>query len=159
MKIEPATADDLDRLVAIENAAFDPALYPRISRRQFRRHLNSDRAILLVARNRRGMAVGYGLGLVSRATPYVRFYSLAVDPETQNGRVGGQLIRAMEAVARERGSPGMRCEVRADKEKLLRSYARIGYLPYGREAGFYSDGASCVKLQKELSPVRRRGGK
>ena len=152
-RIEPAVPGDLDRLVAIENAAFDPALYKPMSRRQFRFHLASERTILLVARDATGTAMGYALGLCSRATNYVRFYSLAVDPHTQGGRVGAALFPALEEAARMRGSRGVQCEIRADNAKLLSRYIALGYVPYRRVADFYPDGASCIKMKRDFSPL------
>ena len=151
MKIEPAVPEDLDRLVAIETAAFDPALYTPMSRRQFRKHIGSERAILLVARDEAGMAVGYALGFASRASRYVRFYSLAVDPATQGGRVGAELFPALEEAARRRGSRGVQCEIRADNDKLLGRYTGLGYVPYRRVADYYPDGETCIKMKRDFA--------
>ena len=153
MTIEEAVPEDLDRLAAIETGAFDPRIYTRMTRRQFRRHIRSGSAIFLVARDNAGMAIGYALGFIKRSNPYLRLYSLAVDPGHQGGRVGAELFPAIEQIARERGMRGMQLEIREDNSKLLDHYSRLGYRSYRTVPDYYPDGASCIKLKADLAPV------
>lgn len=150
--ISRARPADLDRLVAIEAAAFDPGDYLRMTRRQFAVHITNPRATILVARDPAQGAVGYALGFRRRGTRYLRLYSLAVDPAQQGGRVGAELFRAVEAAAR-RARLGVQLEIRADNRKLLERYLGLGYRRYRDVPDYYPDGAPCMKLKKSFSAL------
>lgn len=152
MSVDKAVAGDIDRLAAIEAGAFDPAFYTRMTRRQFRRHIGSGSAILLVARDDSGAAVGYALGFVKRNTGYLRLYSLAVDPAHQGGRVGAELFAASEKAATDRGLRGVQLEIRADNAKLHDRYLKLGYRAYRQVPDYYPDGAGCIKLKRDIGP-------
>lgn len=144
MKLRRGTERDLERLVAIEAACFDPSRYAPMSRRQFRHHLSSSNAIVIVAEDDAGVAQGYALGLLHARRKAIRFYSLAVAPDAQRGDLGRVLFESIEAEARGLGL-AVQCEVRSDNEKLKDRYTRLGYVPYRTVEGYYPDGASCIK--------------
>ena len=152
LSVTPARMADLDRLVAIEGAAFDPALYVWMTRRQFAAHLASPRALILVARDPAAGIVGYALCFRRRGTGYLRLYSLAVDPAFQGGRVGAELFKSVEDAARREGL-GVQLEIRADNGKLLDRYLGLCYVRYRDVAEYYPDGAGCIKLKREMSAV------
>ena len=157
MPADEAVPGDVGRLLAIEAAAFDPALYTRMTERQFHRHIASETAVLLVVRDGAGSAVGYALGFIKRNTGYLRLYSLAVDPAHQGGRVGAELFAATEKAAAGRGLRGVQLEIRADNEKLHQRYLKLGYQPYRSVADYYPDGAGCIKLKRELGSAGHPG--
>jgi ribosomal protein S18 acetylase RimI-like enzyme len=159
MRIDAAVPEDLDRLVQIETGAFDARLYTQMTRRQFRRHLAGDRAVLLVARDPAGAPIGYALGFIKNNTSYLRLYSLAVDPAHQGGRVGAELFPAIEEVARQRSLRGMQLEIREDNFRLFDRYSRLGYRPYRKVPDYYPDGAACIKLKIDFAPALGRVGK
>lgn len=146
--VTPARLADLDRLVAIERAAFDPGLYVWMTRRQFAAHLASPRALILVAHDSGVGPVGYALCFRRRGTGYLRLYSLAVDPAFQGGRVGAELFQGFEEVARREGL-GMQLEIRADNRKLLDRYLGLGYSRYRDVPDYYPDGSDCIKLKRD----------
>jgi [ribosomal protein S18]-alanine N-acetyltransferase len=149
--IEEAHPGDIDRVLAIEAGAFDPALYTRMTRRLFRRHLAGGSAVFLVARDASGSAIGYALGFTKRNTNYLRLYSLAVDPAHQGGRVGAELFAAFEDAARHRGLRGVQLEIREDNSRLRERYLRLGYQIYREVPDYYPDGAGCLKLKRDVS--------
>lgn len=150
LSVRAAEKADLDRLVAIECAAFDPKLYVWMTRRQFAAHLGNTRALVLVAQDTAQGPVGYALCFRRAGTGYLRLYSLAVDPEFQGGKVGAELFRGVEDAARREGL-GVQLEVRADNQKLLSRYLALGYVPYRDVPNYYPDGTGCVKLKRERS--------
>jgi len=152
LSVTPARMADLDRLVAIEGAAFDPELYVWMTHRQFVAHLASPRALILVARDSSVGPVGYALCFRRRGTRYLRLYSLAVDPAFQGGRVGAELFKGVEAAARREGL-GIQLEIRADNRKLLDRYLGLGYARYRDVADYYPDGTGCIKLKREMSAL------
>lgn len=141
----PANADDVPRLVAIEEASFRT---DRISRRSFRRQIASPTLALLVAT--RGDTVrGYVLVSLRRRAKHARIYSLAVD--TKGGRgLGRRLMEVAERVAAERGYRLMRLEVNEHNARAIRIYERAGYRRIGRHERYYEDGAAALRYEKEM---------
>lgn len=142
-----ATSADLARLVEIEEAAFDPARYSRISPRQFRHHLVSRNSILAVVESDDGVVQGYALSLLHGGRNQLRFYSLAVAPDVQRGEYGKLLFESVEREGARRGL-AVQCEVRDDNTRLKERYARLGYSAYRIVEDYYPDRMACVKYVK-----------
>jgi ribosomal protein S18 acetylase RimI-like enzyme len=138
--IRPAKAADLDALLAIESR------FPgdRLSRRAFRHHLASDRAVVLVEETDAGVA-GYALLLRRRDSRWWRIYSLARAVGASPG-TGGRLLEASIAAARAAHAAGIRLEVRADNTAALRLYERYGFGLFESRNGYYEDGARALRL-------------
>ena len=154
-RIRRARPADLDALVALEQASFD---HDRVSRAQFRRHLASDSAVVLVA-DARGRVLGAALLFLRRGTRAARLYSIAVAQAARGQGLGAALLEACEREARKRGCGAMRLEVRTDNAAAMGLYERRGYLRRTREPGFYENGMDAWRYLKELAPVGvpRRG--
>lgn len=146
LRIRRATRDDLDALLELEHASFD---HDRISRAQFRRHIASVSAAVLVAEQSDAMA-GSALLFFRRGTRYARLYSIAVSHAARGCGVGAALLAAAECEARVRGSTAMRLEVRVDNASATALYERNGYRRGRREAGFYENGADAWRYEKIL---------
>ncbi|HET6520112.1 MAG TPA: peptidase C39 family protein [Geminicoccaceae bacterium] len=146
LRLGPATPDDLDDLVAIEQAAFAS---DRLSRRSFRHLLSRGQARCILARvNDR--AVGYALVLLRRGTSLARLYSIASLPESAGRGIGRALLAAAEAAALEAGCIAMRLEVRPDNGAAIRLYRRGGYREFGRFFDYYEDHAEALRFEKLL---------
>lgn len=104
--IRPATLDDLDALVAIEERCFDS---DRLSRRSFRHLLTRGRAITLVI-ERDGRLCGYSMALCNTGTSLGRLYSFAVDPGCRGYRYLslGYYCSLLAEARRHRVIPAMR---------------------------------------------------
>jgi ribosomal-protein-alanine acetyltransferase len=146
VRIRRARIADLARLVAIENAAF---ANDRMSARQWRHHLGSPRADVLVA-ERAGAIVGAAVVFFHARHDVARLYSIAVAREARGAGIGAGLLAAAEREARRRGSERLRLEVRAGNAAARRLYARRGYRVIGAKAGYYEDGADAVRYEKAL---------
>lgn len=147
MSIRPATLDDLDALVALEEHAFDS---DRLSRRSFRRMLTRGKAALLVD-DTGGALRGYVLVLFHSGTPLARLYSIAVDAAARGAGTGRALMEAAEAAARERDSVAMRLEVRSDNAAALKLYRSLGYRDFEMQADYYEDHTDAVRMEKPLT--------
>ena len=148
VRVRRAELSDLDDLVALEEASFD---HDRLSRAQFRRHLDSETAQVLVASANHRNFLGTAVVFVRKNSANARLYSLASKPEARGKGVGTALIDAAEDYARARRCRALRLEVRVDNESAIRLYQRLGYRRLGAAlAGYYEDGADAYRFEKAL---------
>ncbi len=146
--VRRAGAADLDALVALEEASFSA---DRISRRQYRRHLASASACVLVAGSGSAPCLGSALVFFRRGSPTARLYSLAIRAQARGRGLGAALIEAAEAEARSRGCHHMRLEVRTDNLPAIALYERLGYRRIGVCRAYYADGADGWRYAKALA--------
>ncbi|WP_026143125.1 MULTISPECIES: GNAT family N-acetyltransferase/peptidase C39 family protein [unclassified Thioalkalivibrio] len=148
--IRPATQEDLDALVALEQAAFE---IDRISRRQFRYLLTRGHAATLVAEDPAGNGLlGYVMLLFSRGTSLARLYSIAVGARARGQGLGRHLVEAAEDAARAHGRTDLRLEVRRDNTASLALFRGLGYRDFGTLDDYYEDHMDALRLQKSLAP-------
>lgn len=149
--IRPATLQDIDSLVAIENQCFES---DRLSRRSFRYMLTKAKATILVAEADHKLR-GYILVLFHAGTSLARLYSIAVVPEARGERVGERLVDAAEQEALEQECVYMRLEVRRDNEPSLRLFKKCGYRQFGTYNDYYEDHMEALRFEKSLMPKLR----
>lgn len=137
---------DLEALLALEHATFD---IDRISRAQWRRHIGSATATVLVA-GRPGTVDAAAVVFYRRNTRIAHLYSLAVSAHARGTGLGGTLLAAAEADARARGSHTMQLEVRPDNASAIALYERRGYTRVARLHHFYEDGSDAWRHRKDL---------
>ena len=135
LPLESVRPDDLDALVALEQRCFTS---DRLSRRSFRRWLEGDQRVLLVARDGDRLA-GYILVLFHRGTRLARMYSLAVDPDYRGQGLARRLIGAGEDGARDSGRFYMRLEVSSKNTSAIALYETLGYKQFGLYQDYYED--------------------
>ena len=146
VRVRRATRDDLDAIVMLENAAFDA---DRVSRRQWRHHLESLSAGVLLAISERHV-VGAMLLLFRRGSKVARLYSIAVAKGQRGRGIGARLLMAAERAARRRGANALHLEVRCDNAGAQRLYERLGYQRCGSRRAYYEDGADALRYCKSL---------
>ena len=147
--IRRAARTDLDALLALEEATFDS---DRISRAQWRRHIASPSAAVLVG-GRPGHVDAAAVVFYRRGSRRARLYSLAVGAHARGTGLGGALLAAVESDARARGCEVMHLEVRTDNVPAIALYERRGYARTASVPGFYEDGADAWRYAKRLTPV------
>jgi ribosomal-protein-alanine N-acetyltransferase len=140
VRVRRAELSDLDDLVALEHATFDS---DRVSRAQFRRHLDSDSARVLVASANHRRFLGTAMVFFRKGSRVARLYSIASLPESRGKGVGTALIEAAETAARQRRCHALRLEVRTDNHN---GYHRFGPVV----TGFYEDGSDAFRYEKIL---------
>ncbi|HEU4665250.1 MAG TPA: GNAT family N-acetyltransferase [Dokdonella sp.] len=146
VQVRRARLEDLDALVALERETF---ALDRMSARQWRRHLCSASAEVLVA-ERADRPVGAAVVFHRRGTDVARLYSIAVSASERGGGIGRALLDAAEQAARARGSRRLRLEVRSDNLAAQALYERAGYRAFGAHAAYYEDGADARRYEKAL---------
>ena len=146
-RVRRAAASDLDDLVALEERSFSS---DRLSRAQYRRHLDSDSALVLVASANHHLFLGSAVLFFRKRSTVARLYSLATRPEARGQGVGAALLEAAATAARRRGSRALRLEVRTDNAAAIGLYERHGFRRIGRYAQYYEDGADAWRYEKTL---------
>ena len=134
--IRRARQADLEPLVALEDRSFDS---DRMSRAQYRRHLDSESALVLVATTQ-GELLGSAVLFFRRHSTVARLYSLTTRPESRGQGVGTALIEASHRAARRRGCRALRLEVRVDNVSAISLYERHGYRKLALLKRYYQDG-------------------
>jgi [ribosomal protein S18]-alanine N-acetyltransferase len=147
VRVRRAEISDLDALVALEHHTFDS---DRMSREQYRRHLDSDSARVLVASTNHRQFLGTAVVFFRKHSGLARLYSLATRPEARGKGIGTVLIEAAETAARQRRCRALRLEVRADNHGAIGLYERRGYQRIGFLAGYYEDGADGWRYEKRF---------
>lgn len=146
VRVRRAEPSELDDVHALELVAFDS---DRMSREQYRRHLDSDSALVLVANARRRF-LGTAVVFFRRGSRVARLYSLASRPDARGMGVGSALLAASEAAARRRRCRALRLEVRVDNAAAISLYQQRGYRPLGRHRAYYEDGSDALRYEKML---------
>ncbi len=138
---------DLNELVMLEERTFDS---DRLSRAQYRRHLDSDSAQVLVASASHNHFLGAVVLFFRKHSNLARVYSLATQPQARGRGVGTALLEAAEHAARRRGCRALRLEVQVGNARAIRLYEHIGYVRIGRYEHFYQGGADAWRYEKVL---------
>jgi ribosomal-protein-alanine acetyltransferase len=147
VRIRRAADADLVALLELENASFAG---DRMTSRQWRRHLRSDSARVLVAVRARRLA-GAAVLFFRLRSRVARLYSIAVAADARGQGIGEALLEAAERAASRRGCDRLRLEVRVDNAGAQRLYERRGYRRFGRRAAYYEDGHDAWRYDKRLS--------
>lgn len=139
-----APADDLDRLMAVMQGAFDPEYGEAWTRRQVEDSLLLGRThYILVAED--GSVIAPGANESVNAAGFVlsrtgvdeeELLLFAVLPEYRGRGIGSQLLALFTAAARERGAARLLLEMRRGNpaEGL---YLRHGFTPIGMRKNYY----------------------
>jgi ribosomal protein S18 acetylase RimI-like enzyme len=150
VRIRKARARDLDAIDALEAASFT---VDRFSRRTFARLLKSSSAEFLIAEVE-GAPLGYILLLYREGARAARLYSLAAAPAARGRGVGTSLVQAGAQCAIERGCSRLRLEVRASNRSAISLYERTGFLTVDKLPGYYTDGATALRMELRLDEGR-----
>lgn len=145
--IRRATLADLDALIALERDCFAS---DRLSRRSFRHMLTQAHADLVVHVADDDALHGYALLLHHRGTQLGRLYSIAVHPSARGLGSGRALLRAIEAIAVERGCSSIRLEVATGNKAAIALYRDEGFVEIGRFFDYYEDHGDALRMEKSL---------
>lgn len=148
VRVRRAQLSDLDELMLLEEASFSG---DRLSRAQYRRHLDSDSALVLAAVDAPHRLLGAAVLFFRKGSGAARLYSLASDPASRGLGVGAALLQAAETAAHRRRCRTLRLEVRIDNGAAIRLYERAGYRRALPLHAYYEDGADGWRYEKPLN--------
>lgn len=147
MRVRNAAPADLPAIAAIEGRSF-PDPWPE---ELLAAYFGDPRALILVAEE--GGLVGF---LIARdestlwGSRALHIHDLAVDPDHRRRGVGTALLAELKTVARERGVPRIRLEVRLHNEGARRFYEEHGFRAVRRLARYYEDGSPALRMELDL---------
>jgi len=148
MHIRPAHNSDIEALQDIEKTVFPS---DRLSARQMRYHVKSDRAIFLVGCSEMNAeAGGYVLFFLRNNSLSSRLYSIAVSPRLQGQGYARNLIMEAESLLTAKGIKTLTLEVDRNDDKTVEFYKRLGFIIHDTIAGYYEDGRDAHKMRKTL---------
>ena len=145
-RIRRARPADLPALHALECRAFTT---DHLSLRQYRKHIDSASARVLVAVDASGL-LGKAVMFFRRNSGVARLYSIAVADHARGRGLGEALLHAVERASREAGCDRLRLEVRQDNAAAMRLYERLGYRRFAARHAYYEDGADAWRYEKPL---------
>lgn len=153
MTVRPARPEDLAAIEAIDAAVFDGDRRARQSLRYFIRSKTTLFLVLSVSRR----VSGYSLVAFRKGSSRAKLYTLALDPCAHGRGFGRALLGAAERAAKARGATLMRLEVRVDNDRAIQLYEKNGYRRFGTIEDYYGDGATALRLEKQLIQADDKG--
>ncbi|GGZ06005.1 ribosomal protein S18-alanine N-acetyltransferase [Novosphingobium colocasiae] len=149
--------DDVDRIMAVMAAAFDPHYGEAWSRRQIEDALTLGNCHYLLIDAAEGPA---GFALSRTGFEEEELLLLAVRPEFRGRGLGRSLLDHLEQAARKRGARRILLEMRRGNP-AERLYSTFGFLKIGERKDYYrlSDGSrvDAITFAAALSPATPAG--
>jgi ribosomal-protein-alanine N-acetyltransferase len=137
--------DDIDRIMAVMNAAFDPAFGEAWTRRQVSDALVMPNTHYLLAAATglapRADEPAVGFALSRGAADEEELLLIAVRPDERGRGIGGALLERLVAAARARGVTRLFLEMR-DGNSAESLYRRHGFASVGRRRHYYRRGSA-----------------
>ena len=127
-------SDDLDSVMDVMAAAFDPRFGEGWTRSQCAGILPLSGVMLTIARDQAGLAQGFSL--LRTVADEAELLLLAVAPETQGRGVGGVLLRHFIDHGRSQDIHRLHLEVR-DGNPAVAMYQAFGFSLEGRRPNYY----------------------
>ncbi|MFN9580873.1 MAG: GNAT family N-acetyltransferase [Novosphingobium sp.] len=128
-----APADDIDRIMAVMQAAFDPAYGEAWSRRQVEDALLIGNWYYQIAEV---LGEPAGFSLSRHGFEEEELLLIAVSPDFRRRRIGEKLLVQCKADARARGARQLLLEMRSDNP-AIHLYRRNGFVQIGLRKDYY----------------------
>ena len=146
VQLRPGCVEDLDQLIAIEEACFET---DRLSKRSFLNFIKPGaHELMVLVDNKR--VLGYVVLLYRAGTNLTRMYSLAVAPEAQGRGFSKRLLSAAEQSAQNHHCVFMRLEVNVHNLPAISLYKQDGYRIIGTIKNYYENDDDALRMEKRL---------
>ncbi|WP_371741926.1 ribosomal protein S18-alanine N-acetyltransferase [Herbiconiux sp. VKM Ac-2851] len=146
--LRPATEDDLDAIMALEESSFTSDAWSRDS---MQRELASPFCHYLVAVRADGGLAGYAGLLCPAGSSDADIQTIAVDPADRGHGLGRALMTELMAEAGRRRARQIFLEVRADNPVAHGLYRSLGFDDIAVRPNYYQpDGVDAVVMRAEL---------
>ncbi len=149
MTIRPATAADLDAVVALELTCLGADAWSRgLVEQGIAAALPTVSYLVAEVDGPGGTVVGHAVA--SAAGDDAELQRIAVDPGYRRRGLASDLLVAVEELAARDGATRLLLEVREDNTTAAAFYESRGFVEVGRRRGYYRDGAAAVVLGKKV---------
>ena len=128
------SSDDMDSVMAIMAAAFEPTYGEAWSRSQCAGILPMAGVSLRLAEQANGRIAGFAL--MRAVADEAELLLIAVDPDAQNSGIGTALVEDFMVLAAQKGARRLHLEVR-DGNIAIVLYERAGFTLVGRRRDYY----------------------
>ena len=146
VSVQPATADDIDEVLRVQEASPGAACWKRT---QYEEFLQESRCIFLVA----GAGSVAGFLAARMAADELEILNLAVEPQQRRRGIGARLLQEALAEGRTRGARSAWLEVRDSNQGARALYGRFGFRETYRRPRFYQDPTEdAVVCRRALEP-------
>ena len=150
--IRRVTSADLDGIMALEQAAFPGDTW---SEQSMAAELAGAHGHYVVD-DEDGVLVGYAGLRAVHGSRDADIQTIAVDDAHRGQGRGRHMLRALLAVAAERGAREVFLDVRADNAPAIALYASEGFEEIGRRPRYYRpDGMDAIVMKAPLDSARR----
>ncbi len=147
-RVRRATPRDTSAVAALEEAGLgDDAWSPGLLAEVVGGTLPTVHAVVA---EQDGEVLGYAAG--SLVVEVAELQRLVVAEAARRRGVGGALLDALLALARDAGAGRVLLEVREDNEGARAFYAAAGFTQIGTRARYYRDGGSALVLERGVPP-------
>jgi len=141
MNIRLAKESDIESIASIEKTG------PIVWGVSGLRSSFDDPNIILVAEEG-GVVVGFVIGIM--AAEELQIANIAVDPSRRRSGIATALIKALAAIAFDRGATACYLEVGAGNIAAKHLYQSIGFTNVGKRLKFYSDGEDAYTMFADI---------
>jgi len=142
--IRKMTEDDLDAVLAIEQACFPRAWI----KEHFIAEIVSDYGTAVVA-DKDGQIAGYLI--LSVLFDEAEILNVAVNPVLHGNGIGEMLVRwSLKESLKERATI-IRLEVRTTSFPAITLYKKLGFIPTGFRKSYYENGTDALLMEKNLA--------
>ncbi len=139
--VAPMSEDELDEVLAIENASF-PSPW---SRALFIAELNSPNSFPFVALDSGARVVGFICPMLVIDEGHI--LDVAVAPAFRGKGIGRLLVEMVIEECRVLGAEFVSLEVRVSNLAAISLYRRLGFIVTGRRKGYYENGEDALLME------------
>ena len=140
IEILPASLDNLDAVMAIENVSF---VFPK-SRQLIASELEQNISRFYLAR-RQGSIVGFIIFWV--VADEIQLIDVAVGPQCRRQKIGSKLFQLMTDYGKRHGAKTIHLEVRSGNLEAIEFYRRAGFVEVGLRKRYYSNGEDALLMK------------
>lgn len=153
--IRPATLEDLDRLVEIENRVH-VAAHQKWTREHFTQELDKPYSVFWVMTDDETDSVIYGFLVGHQIGEAAEVLNVAIDLPFRGLGLGRYLLRSFLKEAMREGYEKAILEVRKSNLPAIHMYQSTGFLTTQVRKGFYSDGEDAYLMTLDLTDEDNR---
>jgi ribosomal protein S18 acetylase RimI-like enzyme len=146
LQYRPASIEDIDALITIEDKCFSS---DKLSRRSFRRFITNKQSTFLICCHQ-SKVIGYLLIVFHRGTRLARLYSMAVLNDYRGLGISTKLLKDAENLAIDKGALYLRLEVNTTNYIAIALYKKLYFREFALIEHYYEDQSDAIRMQKRI---------